>query len=301
MTNRTRHITGAIAYAALGAAICLVTIALLRASGEGTALLRTINDHYAAVLGTAFSLILILITAVYVVLTYLQARATQQSVSLNREFLAHAEKQLLHSRVPMLMAEMEKSKGGPYFGERRRQLGVDWKLKNIGDGPALQIHIRMKLKYTHAEFEDYDQTCEQSFVGNLAPRDEATAHMWFETAKIEKMQEDFSIKSAKNTARVKLNPRQSAYRGPELHLTVLYSNVHGQFFKTVVVYPILCLRVASREEEDEKMAYWFAEKPLQDEEDFELVLMNPIFSTFSFAPVDHTEAEAEIEHYRALL
>jgi len=301
MKKTTRHIVGAVAYSALGAAICLAGLALISIWGGGTTLLREINDHYAAVLGTSFSLILILITAVYVVLTYFQAQATQQSVRLNREFLAHAEKQLLHSRVPMLMADMDKSKGGPYFGERRRQLGVDWKIKNIGDGPALQIHVRMKLKYTHAEFEDYDETCEQSFVGNLAPKDDTTAHMWFETAKIEKMQEDFSIKSAKNIARVKLNPRQSAYRGPELHLTILYSNVHGQFFKTVVVYPILCLRVASREDEEEKMVHWFAEKPLQDEEDFELVLMNPIFSRFSFDPVDRKEGEAEIEHYRALL
>jgi len=300
MNEKTKHILAAASYGVLGG-ILAVTLTLLLQGSKALATVRHINDHYAAVLGTGFSLVLIVITGIYVVLTYLQTRATKQSVQLNHEFLAQAEKQLLHSRVPMLVADMSESHGGAYFGEKRRQLGVDWTLRNIGDGPAIQIHTRMKLRFSHAKFKDFDETLEHSFQGNLAPAEEKSTHMHFETAKIETMLEDFGIAGAMNQARVNLNPRQSAYRGPELHLEIVYANVHGQFFKTDVVCPILCLRVNDREDEKEQMVYWFAQKPLQDDEEFELVLMNPIFSRFDFSPLRIDEAQAFIDRYRALL
>ena len=300
MNDRTKHILVAVSYVILGGMLTL-TLALLLQGSDGLQTLRQINDHYAAVLGTAFSLVLIVITAVYVVLTYLQVHATQKSVRLNREFLVQAEKQLLHSRVPMLVAEMVKSRGGAYFAEKRRQLHVYWKLRNIGDGPAVQIHTRMKLRFSHAEFEDFDELFEHSFEGSAAPAEEKTANMHFETVKIEKMLEDFSIKVAKNQARLRLSPHQSAYRGPELALEIIYSNVHGQFFKTEVVCPIGHLRVKEREDEKERRVYWMAEKPLQDNEEFELALINPIFSTFKFSAVDTSEAQEFIDRYRKLL
>lgn len=295
-----KNILASMVYIVLGGIITIALVLLLQGS-NALQILRQINDHYATILGTAFSFVLIIITAVYVILTYVQASATQESVRLNREFLAQAEKQLLHSRVPMLVAEIRKSHGSEYFGNRRRQLSVDWKLRNIGDGPAVQIHTRMKLQFSHAEFEDFDELYEHSFEGNLAPGEEKATEMHFETRKIEKMLEDFSIASAKNQARIRLNPQQSAYRGPKLHLEVVYSNVHGQFFKTKIVHPIACLRVKNRVDEQEQMVYWFAEKPLQDNEKFELVMMNPIFSTFNFSPMDTSEAQAFIDRYRELV
>lgn len=301
MRDRMKHIVAAIAYCVLGGILSLCALLLLQGTG-GLQALRTINDNYAAVLGTVFSLFLIVITAVYVVLTYLQAKSTQESVRINREFLAQAERQLTHSRVPMLVAEMTKAKGGAYFGDKRRQLRIDWKLRNIGDGPSVQIHTRMKLRYTHAEFDDYDEIFEHSFVGNLAPAEESMAEMHFETTKIEKMVEDFEIKYSKNSTRIKFNPRQAPFKGPHLEFEALYSNVHGQYFKTFCVFPLLCLRVDTRTGTDkEKMVYWFDDKPLQDDEEFELVPMNPIFSTFNFHAVTQVEGDAFIERYRNLI
>ena len=299
MNDKARHIAAAISYCVLGAMLCCCAFLVLSSSGASQ-VLRNINDHYAAVLGAAFSVILIIVTVVYVVLTYFQARSTQESVRLNREFLSQAERQLLHSRVPMLVAEIVKTKGGAYFGEKRRQLRIDWKLRNMGDGPALQIHTRMKLRYSHAEFDDYDETFEHSFVGNIAPTEEANVDMHFETTKIEKMVEDFDIQFAKNSARMKVNPRQSAYKGPRLEFECVYCNVHGQYFQTTHVLPLLCLRVETRTEK-EQMVYWFAEKPLQDDEEFEIVPMNPIFSTFDFQSLTESDGKAFIDRYRKLM
>lgn len=295
-----KHATTAIVYSLLGAIMGSVAMLLLQNSNE-TDVLQKINNDYATLLSTVFSLILIIITSVYVMLTHTQAKSAQESVRISQDYLAHAEKQLMHSRVPMLVAKITKAQGCAYFGQRRRQLGIDWEINNIGDGPAVQIYTRMKLRYSHAEFEDYDELYEHSFIGSLAPSETTAAHMHFETTKIEKMIEDFEIKKAKNMARIKVNPRQSAHRGPLLELEILYSNVHGQYFKSLYHIPLGCLKVDSREDEQEKMVYWLADKPLQDDEAFEVHQINPVFSTFHFQAVDHSEGEAIIERYRQLI
>ena len=295
-----KHIITATIYIILGALLAWVVFLLLPGS-KATGLLQKINTDYASILSAFASLVLLVITAVYVALTHAQAKSSKESVEISRKYLAHAEKQLRHSKVPMLVANIEKTKGGAYFGERRRQLNVDWKITNIGDGPAIQIHTRMKLRYAHAELKDYDELYEHSFIGNLAPSETGSAHMHFETTKIEKMLEDFEIRRAKNVARIRTNPHQSAYKGPQIELEVLYTNVYGQYFISLYSIPLLYLKVDSREGEFEKKVYWFAEKQLQDDEEFELAPMNPVFSTFDFHAVEESQGKEFIEHYRQLL
>lgn len=284
-------------------------------------LLQEINTNYASVLGAIFSLILVVITLLYVILTYFQVKTSKDSVNISHQFLEQAEKQMKHSKVPMLVVEVDKTYGSPYFGEERRQLGINIKIRNIGDGPAIQTHVRMKLIYKYVEFNYYEELFEHTFVGNIGIGEEREADLHFETMKIEKMLEDLSISYAKNTFRVKNNPSKKAYAKPEISIEVIYSNFYGQFFKSHLIHPILGLisrgsepdetnesdDVAAKmegeeggEEEGKKGKYIHDPSELKDDERFSLGLINPIFQTFSFNPLDSHEANQIIEKYKEL-
>jgi hypothetical protein len=137
--------------------------------GDKTVLetLKDINDKYAAVVGALLTAVLVLVTLVYVILTYFQVKASHQSLAVSQRLLRQAEDQLRLSKVPILVAEVTNTHGTAYFGRHRRQLGIDWKVKNIGDSPALQAYARMALKYKYVEFQYVDQLFEYFFLGSV--------------------------------------------------------------------------------------------------------------------------------------
>ena len=249
-------------------------------------LLKSINNDYAAVLSTIFSLSLVIVTVIYVMLTYRQVQ--------------HLEMEHKISVVPTLIPEIIQTKGSEYFGDRR-QLSVKLKVQNIGDGPALRIYSKIKIKYNHVEFNDYDQLFEYSYLGSLASMKEDELEMHFETEKIEKMIEDLSIRHAKNTFRVKSNPSQNAYVGPFLMVELVYSNIHGQFFKTKYIREILGLIAYERSEEKDKHIFWTSGGALKDDEPFEISLINPIFQSFDVAPLEINIANDFIGGYEKLI
>lgn len=271
------------------------------ASTSISGVLKTVNDDYAAVLGVLLTSILLLITFMYVVLTHLQVKASKESVALSRRFLEQAHKQLRHSNIPVLIPEVTKTSGTRYFGARRRQLHLTCKIKNIGDGPAIRVHTRIKFVYKHVQFLYYDEYAEYSFIGNTGIGEERTAEMHFETEKIEKMIEDFAIAHAKNTFRVKHNPFQNPYPTPDFSVELIYANVHGQYFRSCLVHPLGYIEAYQRARKEDQRIYWTSETPLGDDESFKLSFLNPIFQTFSFDPVDDPEAEEFMARYRELV
>lgn len=249
-------------------------------------MLISINNDYAAVLSTIFSLLLVIVTLIYVMLTY---RQVQQ-----------LEKEHKISVVPTLIPEIIETTGSAYFADRR-QLCVKLKIQNIGDGPALRIYSRMKIKYNNVDFKDYDELYEYSYLGSLAPMKEDELEMHFETKKIEKMMEDLSIQHAKNTYRVKVNPSQKAFIGPFLVIELVYSNIHGQFFKTKYSREILGLIAYKRSGEEDQNIFWRSENELKDEEPFKLSLINPIFQSFDVTALKINAADDFIEKYKKLI
>ncbi len=277
----------------------LLLLPLARTSISGV--LKTVNDNYAAVLGVFLTSILLLITLIYVVLTHFQVKASNESVDLSRKFLEQAHKQLRHSNIPVLVPEVTETSGTGYFGKRRRQLHVTCKIKNIGAGPAIGVHTRIKLLYKHVDFQYHDEYAEYSFIGNIGINEERTAEMHFETRKIEKMIEDFTIAHAKNIYRVKNNPSQRAYPQTDISVELICSNVHGQYFRSYLVHPLGGIEAYERGRKEDQHIYWTSEESLGEDEPFELSLLNPIFQTFSFDPVDNQEAERFIARYRELV
>ncbi|MDD2919007.1 hypothetical protein [Rhodoferax sp.] len=280
----------------------LTSLVLLYISDDGVLItLENINNRYASIIGVVFSVVLVIVTLIYVILTFFQVNASNKSVEVSQNLLKQTEKQLMFSNVPTLIPDITETSGSAYFGEKRRQLGIKAIVKNIGDSPALHVHTRIKLIYKHVEYEWKDQLYEYSFIGNLSAQEEKKSDMHFETRKIEKMMEDFSISHAKNVYRVKNNPAQSSYRGPDLSIEVIYSNVHGQYFKSHLIHPILAIEAPEREEKEKGYVYMHDDEHIKDDERFKLALINPIFQEFLFEPISNEEANSLIEKYRSLV
>ena len=206
---------------------------------KALAIVAEINQKYANTITAIFTVALVLVTFVYVVLTYLLVRTTNRSVEISEKVLYQSEKQHFLSRVPLLVIESIEVKGSRYFGKRRRQLTVNCRIRNIGDSPAVTVYTRTNLSFKFVEFEWKDELFEYSFIGSLKAGEEKPAGMHFETKKIEKMLEDLSIEYTKNIYRVRNNPTEKAYKGTDLVVEVICSNVHGKHFRSKLVCPIL--------------------------------------------------------------
>jgi hypothetical protein len=126
--------------------------------------------------------------------------------------------------------------------------------------------------------------------------------MHFETKKVEMMLRDLAIKVDKNMERIASDPNRKPYGGPELILELLYCNPQGQYLRTTILSEIGSLGIIERSDEGKplvgsKQSCWSVE----DQEEFRLRLLNPIFGDIEFQKIPDEEASAFIERYRALV
>jgi hypothetical protein len=261
-------------------------------------ILKIINQDYANVLSTIFSLLLFIVTTMYVIITQRQAKISQQSIELNKIYLQQLEREHKTSVTPTLIPEEIHSHGSGYFGDRRRQLKIKCKLKNIGNSPAFQIYSNTGLNYKYVEVKDYKQLYENSYTGFLAPMSTVEVEMHFETKKVEKLIEDLNITHEKNLFRLENDFHQKSFSGTDLIIEFVYSNIHGQYFKTKYEINILGFDAYKREDENDRKIYFSSKNALKDDEVFRLMLINPIFSHLEIKPVDDTEAEEFITSYK---
>lgn len=288
-----KHIYSKLLWILIGSLITIIFLLIFRQDSI-LVLLKSINDNYSSILNVLLTFILVATTLVYVILTNKIAKSSHESVK-------EAQNQLSLSKVPVLMPEVIDATGTDYFGDERRQLHVKVKVKNIGDSPAIKIYAQIMFEYKHVEFEYYDELYEYTFIGNIGTDGEIEAEMHFETVKIEKMIEDLTIRHAKNSFRVKNNPRQSAYQGPDLKLRLIYSNVHNQYFETEYITEILSLDAFKRKDEKDRYIFWFSDKKIEDNEPFKLMFKNPIFDTLEFNKIDKEEADKLAMRYKELI
>ena len=83
----------------------LIMVGFLVARPEVLGFLKGINDTYAGTITAVFTVVLVGVTAIYVVLTYHQVNTTKHSVRVSENYLAHSEKQLELSRIPVLVID----------------------------------------------------------------------------------------------------------------------------------------------------------------------------------------------------
>lgn len=255
-------------------------------------LLKEINQDYSNLLTALFSFLLFAVTAVYVIFTYKQVKISKKSIALNIDYLKQLENEHKTSITPVLVPIDVKTHGGGLFQiyeTWNRKLNVYCNIKNIGNSPAIQIYAKIGVKLKFVTENEHSTSTEYRYIGALAINENNDAMMSFEKDKLTSLLEDISIMLKKNIDKVKNNNGQKLVAGSTLVINLVYSNIHNQYYKTIYERDIIGLSVI--EDEKNERNYLINELELGDNEQFELMLINPSSSRLEFTLLSETEAE----------
>jgi hypothetical protein len=253
--------------------------------------LKSINDNYGSLLGSLFAFFMVIVTTTYAFFTHKGVRSAQESFK--------------RSATPVLIPNVKSAHGTECFTEYgRRQLGVNWRIKNIGNDPAIKIYARMRIQYVEDVRAFVNERYEYTYLAQLAAGGEEIIRVHFETRNVNKLIHELTIREAKNVARVARGGREPALKRPSITLDILYSNIHGQQFLTSYSIETCGIIVPDRDKED-RSRFWFAwniklnEYPLREDERFELSFISEIWAAFDIIPVERRVAQAFLAAFEA--
>ena len=270
-------------------------------SNEFVDLLIIINDKFASILGVLVAIITAFITLVYVVFTYKQMKAAQNSTE-------PAMQQLRLNNQPCVIPTIIATRGTKCFTKTRRQLFIEIGLDNVGDSPAITVYTfsHLELHYTYNEIigsNTVNMDYVPSFQKCIKSGEKTETHVRYETSEINKLVEDLRVCHKKKVKRIRKAPYNKPYKGTILVIEVYYRNVIGQWFKDVLRQEIGWIN--DKNAAPRKTNYinenTIPPRPLLDDTEFELQLVSEAFSSFSIELVEDKEIEDKLEDYKAEL
>lgn len=214
--------------------------------------IKTINSDYAGVFSLISSLIMVVVTIIYVGHTKQQADSAKDSVKLITE-------QMKKEKQPCVIPYIMESYGTAFDANNytRVQLTFDINLRNVGDAPAINV-------YTLAEFELQFQKDKAGnkkrlsaallprFVQSLSAGEEEKIHVWFETDEIRNLIIDLAKAEELNIERIKNNPHQNPFTGGTLVVRILFKNIMGQWCESTLSHDIAWLKFTKTSFKDRK-------------------------------------------------
>ena len=200
--------------------------------------IKSINSDYAGVLSLLSSLVMVIVTIIYVRHTKRQAYYAKESAEL-------VAKQIKTDKQPCVVPLVIDSYGSAWDASdyTRIQLGFTIKLKNVGNSPAINV-------YTLADFElqfikDSDGNKEllpaallPGFIQALSAEEETEINIHFETAEIKELICELRKTAEKNWERLRTNPSHNYYNGANLKIRVFFKNPMGQWCESTISYEI---------------------------------------------------------------
>lgn len=234
-------------------------------------ILQTVSEN-SNIIQVICSLCMLLVTIFYVAFTWIQSKYTKQA------FL-ESVKQTREDRQPYIVPTILNVSGVAFDTSDciRVQLNFHCKMENVGDSSAVSVYTLLyakmqyrqdkKLVYAHL-IPKYNYT-----VGEAKVVEE---DIHFETSQFRDIVEDLEISHAKNMKRIETNPYQDAYKGPDIILRVLYKNMMGQWFESVLVQELLELRYRSMEENER--GEMVSNKDVADGDTYYGCMINPCYS-----------------------
>ena len=200
--------------------------------------IKSINSDYAGVLSLLSSLVMIIVTIIYVRHTKRQAYYAKESAEL-------VAKQIKTDKQPCVVPLVIDSYGSAWDASdyTRIQLGFTIKLKNVGNSPAINV-------YTLADFElqfikDSDGNKKllpaallPGFIQALSAEEETEINIHFETAEIKELICELRKTAEKNWERLRTNPSHNHYNGANLKIRVFFKNLMGQWCESTISYEI---------------------------------------------------------------
>ena len=200
--------------------------------------IKSINSDYAGVLSLLSSLVMVIVTIIYVRHTKRQAYYAKESAEL-------VAKQIKTDKQPCVVPLVIDSYGSAWDASdyTRIQLGFTIKLKNVGNSPAINV-------YTLADFElqfikDSDGNKKllpaallPGFIQALSAEEETEINIHFETAEIKELICELRKTAEKNWERLRTNPSHNHYNGANLKIRVFFKNLMGQWCESTISYEI---------------------------------------------------------------
>lgn len=192
-------------------------------------ILKNINDNYSAVLSAFTSIVMVVITMIYVVFTFLQVRASRKAVEVSTT-------QMKLSSVPCVIVNSVEGFGSPVFEKNkygRRQMGFDIILKNCSTEPALSIYILAKIVLKNIKVEaskEIIMDCPILYFPYLEQGKKDNIHVKFEANAINYLIKDleYPLTHAKYD-----NCFEELYNRADFALEIYYQNTMGQWFLAV--------------------------------------------------------------------
>ena len=204
-------------------------------------------EKHAAVLGLISSFCMLLVTSIYAVITWWQAKYSKQT-------LLESIKQNREERQPYLVPTIMRVSGGAFDTSTytRVQLSFEYKLENVGDSAAVTIYT---LLYAKMEY----QTGKKLVYAHLMPNyehslkvgQESKNRLHFETDEFRDIVEDLEISHVKNMKRIETDATVSVFHGPTIILQTIYMNMVGQWFESVLEQELLEIEKPSKKPQEE--------------------------------------------------
>lgn len=229
-------------------------------------------QNYAPMIQLICSVCMLLITILYVVFTWLQSKYTKQA------FL-ESIKQSREDRQPYIVPTIGRVSGVAFntSSDLRIQLSFEYVLENVGDSAAVSVYTLLYAKMQHSN------TLKLVYAHLIPNYNYSIRHgnkvkdsIHFETKEFRDIVEDLEISNVKNEKRIETNPSQDAYKGPILIMRVLYMNMMGQWFESLLEQELLALSVKS--DKNKKRGKHIANNEIKDKDEFEGYMINPCYS-----------------------
>ena len=195
-------------------------------------------ESHADLVGLISSTSLLIITAIYVIITWWQAHYTKKT-------LLESIKQNREEKQPYIVQTINKATGCAFdTGEYIRiQFQFNFALENVGDSSAVSAYTFLyALKQSPTEQKVIYAHLMPCYHHALLVGKKIKANLHFETDEFREIIEDLEINHAKNMKRIETDPSEMPFKGPIIRLRTLYQNMSGVWFESTLEQELLAIR-----------------------------------------------------------
>jgi|GEM_PF-3272124 hypothetical protein len=186
---------------------------------------RTLDliQQYSPLANVVASIILVIVTGIYVYLTKKILGATKEQSQL--------------SLAPALGINIKSIDISKVFGPKRRNMSVLLELANVGNAPAIEILVdaEIELRYSQIKGERLI-SCrfEPEMISYLRPGESnEECHPNFGNSFITRFFDDVRESRRLNIHRIETDPTQESFKTSRLYVYAYYRNTIGQYFKSI--------------------------------------------------------------------
>ena len=187
-------------------------------------------ESHAGLLSTISSVCMLIVTAIYAVITWWQVRYSKQAV-------IESAKHNKEEKQPFIVPVISSISGSAFDTSSylRVQLQYDFTLENVGDSPAVTVYTFLYVKLQNADSENvlYSHLM-PAYLHSLSIGKQQKCSLHLETTEFRSLISDLEICYTKNLMRIATDPSVTPFPGPIVVLRCIYKNMMGQWFETVL-------------------------------------------------------------------